>query len=145
MAFHGTFEHSLDAKNRLTVPSKFRAALSGTVFLVRGAEPCISVYPEAVYSQLAEQSLSGLNPLSAQAKQLSRFFYGKADDLELDGAGRVTLQAKHLEHAGIDGRDTVITGAGDCLEIWDRTAWERYDADLTAQAPDLTASLGHPA
>ena len=145
MAFHGTFEHSLDAKNRLTVPSKFRAALSGTVFLVRGAEPCISVYPEAVYSALAEQSLSGLNPLSAQAKQLSRFFYGKADDLELDGAGRVTLHSKHLEHARIDGRDTVITGAGDCLEIWDRAAWERYDAELTEQAPDLTASLGHPA
>ena len=43
MAFHGTFEHSLDAKNRLTVPARFRAALSGGVFLVRGVDPCISV------------------------------------------------------------------------------------------------------
>jgi MraZ protein len=124
LAFHGTFEHTLDAKNRLTVPSKFRAALAGTVFLVRGAEPCISVYPEAVYSQLAEASLAGHNPLSAQYKQLARLFYGKADDVELDGAGRLTLQAKHLEHAGLTGREAVITGRAPALEIWDRAAWE---------------------
>jgi MraZ protein len=48
LAFHGTFEHSLDAKNRLTIPAKFRAALAGKVFLVRGADPCISLYPEAL-------------------------------------------------------------------------------------------------
>jgi len=145
LAFHGTFEHSLDAKNRLTVPSKFRTALSGTVFLVQGADPCVSVYPGTVYEGLARQALSGLNPLSAQAKQMSRFFYGKADDVELDGAGRLTLAAKHLEHAGIQSREAVITGAGQCLEIWDRATWERYDAELIAHAPDLTAALGHPA
>ena len=50
LAFHGTFEHSLDAKNRLTIPAKFRAALAGKVFLVRGVDPCISVYPEATYT-----------------------------------------------------------------------------------------------
>ena len=145
MAFHGTFEHSLDAKNRLTVPSKYRAALAGKVFIVRGADPCLSVYPEATYASLAQQALAGLNPLSAQARQMSRLFYAKADDLELDGAGRLTLAAKHLDHAGISGREAVVTGAGECLEIWDRAAWERYDAELTAQAPDLTAALDHPA
>ena len=145
MAFHGTFEHTLDAKNRLTVPSKFRAALAGTVFLVRGADQCISVYPEAVYAGIAQQALAGLNPLSPQAREMSRFFYAKADDVELDGAGRLTLASKHLEHAGLSGREAVITGAGECLEIWDRAAWERYDADLTTRASDLTAALDHPA
>ena len=145
MAFHGTFDHSLDAKNRLTIPSKFRTALAGTVLLVRGPDPCVSVYPEAVYSALAEQSLAGLNPLSAKAKQMSRLFYAKADDLELDGAGRITLATRHLEHAGLKGRDAVIAGAGNCLEIWDRDAWHSYDADLTAEASDLTAGLDHPA
>ncbi len=145
MAFTGRFEHSLDAKNRLTVPAKYRAALAGTVYVVRGADPCISVYPEAAYRDLAERSLAGLNPLSAQAKRASRFFYSQADDVELDGAGRITLQAKHLKHAGIDGRETVIAGSGDCLEVWDRTAWERYESDLKAHGAELTESLGHPA
>ncbi len=145
MAFNGTFDHTLDAKNRLTVPSKFRAALAGTVFVVRGSEPCLSVYPEAEYQRLTDESLKGLAPLSAQYKELRRLFNGRADDVELDGAGRIALKAKHLEHAGISGRDAVIAGAGDCLEIWDRAAWDSYDADLTARAPELTASLGHPA
>jgi DNA-binding transcriptional regulator/RsmH inhibitor MraZ len=70
------------------------------------------VYPEAVYSALAEQSLAGLNPLSAKARQMSRLFYAKADDLELDGAGRITLATRHLEHAGLKGRDAVIAGRG---------------------------------
>ena len=46
-------------------------------------------------------------------------------------------------HAMID-REVVITGVGECLELWDRSTWEAYDTDLTARAPDLTESLGHP-
>ena len=144
MAFHGTFEHSLDAKNRLTIPAKFRAALAGKVFLVRGVDPCIALYPEATYSALTEAALSGLNPFSPQARELKRFFHGNATDTELDSAGRVMLTPRQLEHGGID-REVVITGAGDCLELWDRSAWESYDRDLAQRAPDLTASLGHPA
>jgi len=144
LAFHGTFEHTLDAKNRLTVPVKFRAALAGKVFLVRGADPCISLYPEATYSELTEAALQGMNPFSTQARELKRMFYGNATDTELDSAGRVMLTPRHLEHAAID-REVVITGAGDCLELWDRSGWEDYDRDLSQRAPDLTASLGHPA
>ena len=144
MAFHGTFEHSLDAKNRLTVPARFRAALAGKVFLVRGPDPCISLYPEATYSSLTEAALEGMNPFSTQARELKRLFHSTATDTELDSAGRVMLTPRHLEHASID-REVVITGAGDCLELWDRSAWEAYDRDLSQRAPDLTASLGHPA
>jgi MraZ protein len=144
LAFHGTFEHSLDAKNRLTVPARFRAALAGKVFLVRGVDPCISLYPEATYTSLTVAALSGLNPFSPQARELKRMLYGNATDMELDSAGRVMLTQRQLEHAGID-REVVITGAGDCLELWDRSAWEDYDRDLSQRAPDLTASLGHPA
>jgi MraZ protein len=144
LAFHGTFEHTLDAKNRLTVPAKFRAALAGKVFLVRAVDTCISLYPEATYTALTEAALSNLNPFSPQARELKRMLYGNATDTELDSAGRVMLTPRHLEHAGID-REVVITGAGDCLELWDRSAWEAYDRDLSQRAPDLTASLGHPA
>jgi MraZ protein len=122
LAFHGTFEHSLDAKNRLTVPSKFRAALAGKVVLVRGVDPCISLYPEATYTAMTQAALSGLNPFSPQARELKRMFYGAATDTELDSAGRVMLTPRHLEHAGI-GREVVIAGAGGCLELWDRSGW----------------------
>jgi MraZ protein len=144
LAFHGTFEHTLDAKHRLTVPSKLRAAFSEGAFLVREADRCLSLYPSATYSALTRAALSGLNPLSSQARELKRLFHANAMAIELDSAGRVMLPPRYLEHAGIE-RDVVVTGAGDCLELWDRSHWEAYDKDLTARAPDLTASLGHPA
>jgi MraZ protein len=143
--FHGTFDHTLDAKNRLTVPSRFRSTLAGTVFLVKGGEPCLSLYPAETYHAMAEAALAGMNPLSRQKREFSRLFYANAMSLELDGAGRIMLPSRFMEHASIGSREVVVAGAGDCLEIWDRAAWERYDTDLTAQAPELTESLGHPA
>jgi MraZ protein len=144
LAFHGTFDHTLDAKNRLTVPSKLRTAFAEGAFLVRSTEKCISLYPSKTYSAQTEAALSGLNPLHPQARELRRYFHSNAMQVELDSAGRVMLSARQLEHAGID-RDVVVIGAGDCLELWDPSTWAAYDHDLTARAPDITASLGHPA
>ena len=144
MAFNGNFEHTLDAKHRLTVPSKFRAQLAGPVFLVKGVDHCISVYPEATYSAITTAALADLNPFSPEARQLRRFFHGNAVDVELDSAGRVMLPPGHRSHAGID-RQVMIVGAGDSLELWDLATWQDYDSDLTARAPELTSSLGHPA
>ena len=144
MAFTGTFDHNLDAKNRLTIPSKFRTALSGGVYLVRGVEKCVNLNPAQTYEAIAQEALKGINPLSTQGRELRRVLYANALETELDSAGRVMLGPKFLEHAGID-REVVITGVGECLELWDRSAWEAYDTDLTARAPELTSSLGHPA
>ena len=144
MAFHGTFEHSLDAKHRLTVPSKFRSALAGRVVLVRAVDRCVSVYPAETYEAMTKSALSGLNPFSPEARDLKRVLFANATDVELDSAGRVMVPPRYREHAGID-RDVVITGAGDSLELWDATTWAAYDSDLTERAPDLTAGLGHPA
>lgn len=143
--FHGTFDHTLDAKNRLTVPSRFRSTLAGTVFLVKGAEPCLSLYPAETYNAMAQDALAGMNSLSTRKREFSRLFYSNAMSVELDGAGRIMLPSRFMEHAGIGSRDVVVAGAGECLELWDRATWESYDADLAQRAPDLTASLGHPA
>ena len=144
MAFTGTFEHNLDTKNRLTIPSKFRAELSKGIYLSRAIEKVISLYPAETYTAMADQALAGFtNPLSGQARETRRLIYGTALETELDSAGRVMLTPRFLEHAGI-GREVVITGVGDCLELWDRSTWEGYESDLTARASDLTESLGHP-
>jgi MraZ protein len=144
LAFHGTFEHSLDAKNRLTVPARFRAALAGGVFLVQGSDPCIALYPATTYEAQTQAALKDLNPMSSRARELKRMFHAWATDTELDSAGRVMLTPRLLAHAGID-REVVVTGAGDCLELWARSAWEAYDSDLASRASDLTEALGHPA
>jgi MraZ protein len=143
LAFRGSFDYTLDAKNRLTVPAKFRAALSDGVVLARGSERCIELWPAAEYEQLIAAALGGLNPLSPQAQELKRRLYGSAFDTELDAAGRVGVPPKLLEHASLE-RDVSVIGAGERLEVWDRDAWASLDQDSPDRINELTQSLVHP-
>jgi MraZ protein len=143
MAFRGTFDHSLDAKNRLTIPAKFRAALSDGVVLAKGIERCVQVWTPKAFDAYVGEALRGLNPLSEQARKLNRFFAANSLDTELDSAGRVMVPGFLLEHADLR-KDVVVTGAGDCLEVWDRGAWADYNKALSDELPDIAAGFGHP-
>lgn len=138
MAFRGTFDHTLDAKHRLTVPAKFRAALAEGVVLAKGIERCVQVWTPKAYDAFVEDALATAPRLSERRRKLTRFFAANAMDTELDGAGRVGVPAFLLEHGGLS-KDCVVTGAGDCLEIWDREAWQTYNAKLTDDVNDISA------
>ena len=143
MAFRGHFEYSLDAKNRLNVPPKFRAAFSDGVILATGLEPCLWLWPPAAFEDFTEQVLSDLNPLSAERRKLTRQLAGNSFDAELDAAGRVTLNPGLLEHAGID-REVVVVGVLDYLEVWARDRWLAGQDELSAEVRELAEGLGHP-
>jgi MraZ protein len=144
LAFRGIHDHSLDAKNRLTVPAKFRAELAGPIVVGKGFERCLQVFPEKVYESIADAALAGVNPLSPEARDLNRHLYGNTTPMELDSAGRLNLPAPFLGYAGIT-KDAVIVGSGQWLEIWDRATWQEYDTGLISRAADHIASVGHPA
>jgi len=141
MAFRGTFDYSLDQKNRLTVPAKFRAELSSGGVLAMGIESCVALYTPEAYDAYVESSLATFHPASKEARELKRFFSANAVDVELDSAGRVGVPGFLADHAGLD-KEVVVTGAGECLEIWDRQVWADYNADLGASVLDITAALG---
>lgn len=144
MIFRGTFDYSLDAKNRLTVPARFRAALSEGVVLAKGLERCVALWTLKGYDGYTQSSLAGFHPLSPDAQKLKRFFAANSLDTELDAAGRVMIPPFLIEHAGLS-KEVVVTGAGDALEIWDRKTWADYNAVLASDVSDITASLGHTA
>jgi len=141
MAFRGTFDYTLDAKNRLTVPAKFRAALADGVVVARGIESCAALWTPAGFETWTEAMLSALNPLSVQGRQFRRVISASAFETELDAAGRVMVPAKLIEYARLR-KDVVVVGNEDSLEIWDREAWAAYDADVSTKIPDLTATIG---
>ncbi len=143
MAFRGTFDHTLDAKNRLTIPAKFRSALADGVVLSKGIERCVQVWAPAEFDRYVESALGDVHRLSDQRRKLTRFFSANSLDTELDAAGRVMLPAFLLEHADL-AKDVVVTGAGDCLEVWDRAEWGDYNAALSTELPDITAAFGNP-
>ena len=144
MAFRGTFDHTLDAKNRLTIPAKFRAVLSEGVVLSKGIERCVQVWTPSGYDAYVSAALEGVHPLSQEARKLTRFFAANAIDTELDSAGRVMVPSFLLEHGELR-KEVVVTGAGDCLEVWDRAAWADYNEALSHELPDIAAGFGHPA
>jgi MraZ protein len=143
LAFRGTFEYTLDAKNRLTVPAKLRPELAGGVVVAKGVEPCVSIWPRAGYEAFTSAQLGGFHPASADYRRIQRFYSANAVDTELDSAGRVMVPAFLIEHAGLD-KDVVVTGAVSCLEVWDRRAWAAYNAELTGAMSSLSENVGHP-
>jgi MraZ protein len=143
MAFRGHFDYSLDAKNRLNVPAKFRAAFSSGVVLAKGLEPCVAVWAPDTFERWTESFLSNLNPVSPERRKLTRYFAGSSFDAELDSAGRVTLNQALLEHAGIQ-KEVVIVGNLDHIEIWDRDRWSDDQQALNAEVAGIAESLGHP-
>jgi MraZ protein len=120
--FFGEYEHSIDEKNRLTLPAKFRDALAEGVVITRGLDDCLDVYPRAAWSASVEARLAQLDSFSREARELKRFFFSGAADAELDKQGRVLVPPALSKHARL-GREVVVAGVHDHLEIWDRTAW----------------------
>ena len=146
MAFRGQFDFSLDAKNRLNVPARFRPAFSDGVVLAKALEPCVAIWaPEAfeAWKTWTDSFLSNLNPVSRERRQLTRYFAGNSWDVELDSAGRVTLNAPLLKHAGIS-KEVVVIGNLDHIEVWDRDRWAKDQQTLDSEIVGIAESLGHP-
>ena len=143
MAFRGHFEYSLDAKKRLNIPPRFRAAFSGGVVLAKWLEPCVAIWAPEAFDSFTNSFLANLNPVSAERRKLTRFFAGSSFDTELDAAGRVTLNQSLLDHAGIE-KEVVLVGNIDHLEAWDRAKWLADQRDLNAEIVEIAESLGHP-
>ena len=143
LAFRGHFEYSLDAKNRLTIPAKFRASFSDGLVLAKWLDPCVAIFTPEGFENFQDSFIPGMHPLSSERRALTRWFAGGSFDVDLDSAGRVTLNAPLLEHGSIS-KDVVVIGAVDHLEVWDRSRHASDSGDLFAQVNKIAESLGHP-
>ena len=143
MAFRGQYEHSLDSKDRLTIPSRFRAALDEGVVLLEELDPCVSVYPVQAFGELTRRFLGNLNPLSSKGRMMRRRFHARARDESLDSAGRVRLTSHLIEYAALD-RACVIVGVDDHLEIWEPGRWAAHEAEIQASAGEMAEQMAAP-
>ncbi len=146
MAFRGTFDHTLDAKNRLTVPARYRSALADGVVLAMTIDqrPCVGMWRPDDYEHYTERALADQPPLSPARAELERFVYGSSADVDLDAAGRVMVPGFLSQHAGLQ-KEVVVVGVGDRFELWDRTRWNDHRPALLSGVAELTAQSGHPA
>jgi transcriptional regulator MraZ len=126
--FKGQAEFSVDSKGRVAIPAKMRNALSpdakGTFTMTRGFEKCVFLYPLNEWERIEEQ-ISALNMYSRQTRDFVRTILMWADEVALDGQGRVSLTRPLTEFAGI-GEKALIIGALDHIEIWDPESFSVY-------------------
>lgn len=132
--FMGEFNHTVDAKGRIIVPSKFRDKLGETFVITKGLDHCLAIYDLKNWERL-EEKLGELNSLTADTRVLRRMMVGSAVEAEADKQGRVLLSAPLRAYAGIE-KDAVLIGNIDHIEIWNREAWikaQDIDADEAAE------------
>jgi MraZ protein len=140
----GEYEHTIDDKNRLTLPARFREAFAEGVVVTRGIERCLVVYPRPDWREFVEEELSRLNPFEREARQMRRYLFSAAAETELDRQGRITLPGVLGEYAKL-GRDVVVAGVQDHLEVWNRAAW-REQLETVEGSAELVAerlAAGH--
>ena len=136
----GAHDHTIDDKNRLTLPAKFRQAFADGVVVTRGLDGCLYAYRRPDWARLVESRLAEVDPLRAEGRRLERFFYSGATETELDKQGRVMLPAQLIDHAQL-GREVVVAGVNDRLEIWDRNAWRKELAEVEGRAEHVAERL----
>jgi MraZ protein len=136
----GEYEHTIDDKNRLTLPARFRGAFAEGIVLTRGMDGCLYAYAPSEWEGVVEGRLASLHPLSKEGRRMHRFFFAGASEGSIDKQGRMSLPAALIQHAKL-GRDVVVAGVNDHLEIWDRGAWRRELAEVEGSAEDVAERL----
>jgi len=138
--FTGEFEHTIDEKNRLTLPARFRESFPEGIVVTRGMDGCLYAYARSDWEQLVETQLASLNPLSRDDRMIQRYFFSAATETSPDRQGRIMLPSALIEHARL-GREVVVAGVRDHLEIWDRDTWRQQIADVEGRAEDVAERL----
>lgn len=130
----GEYNHSVDAKGRMTVPSKLKEQLGLSFVVTKGLDGCLSAYPNDEW-EIFDNKLRTLPKTNEAARQLVRFFVGSASDCEVDNQGRILLPATLRTFAGIS-KEVVVVGVGERAEIWSK---EKWDAMNNAEEIDYNA------
>jgi len=137
--FIGEYRHTFDAKNRISVPAKFRKELGKTVIVTRGLDRCLFMYPMSSWKKEAEK-LAQHSTGSAAGRGLSRLMLSGASEADVDSAGRILVPDYLKSFASLSAK-AVVAGVNERVELWDEDAWNAYTATIERDADALAESL----
>ena len=129
--FLSEYQHTLDSKGRLILPSAFRESLQEGLVMTVGVDRCLTVHPQADWARVLE-GLRNLRTTDRRERAFARVMTSSAHADELDKQGRVTIPARLREYAGLD-RDVAVVGADSRIELWDALSWEAYRDQAMAE------------
>lgn len=135
----GEFNHSIDTKGRLIIPSKFRDILGDDFVITKGLDGCLFLYPANEW-KIFEEKLRTLPLTNKNARTFTRFFLGSAVDGGLDKQGRVLISSALRAFAGLD-KEVVLVGVLDRVEIWDKAKWDENNTEVEENMDDIAAHM----
>lgn len=135
----GEYSHSLDDKNRISLPKNFRSALGKKVVMTRGLDNCLYIFSQKNWERIAGklQSLSMVNP---DTRGFSRFMLSGAAEVDVDGVGRILIPEHQKGYAGLH-KTVIFTGMSDRVEVWDEVKWGEYKSRIESQAEAMAQKL----
>jgi MraZ protein len=136
----GEFDHTIDDKNRLAIPARFRQAFADGIVVTRGLDGCLYAYTRSDWQRLVDGRLAEIDTLSREGRLIMRHFFSGAAEAELDKQGRVALPAALIASAKL-GKDVTVAGVYDHLEIWSREAWHRHLEEVEGSAEHVAERL----
>lgn len=135
LMFLGQFEHTIDEKGRMTIPSSYRELLDGSAFVTRGFDQNLLVLPPNKFEQLAE-SISDASMTGSDGRDFRRWIFSSAGRVEVDRAGRILIPQFLRTYAGLNN-EAVVVGNGSYFEIWDPETWRQHETQQSD--PEITA------
>lgn len=139
--FMGEYNHTVDAKGRLIIPSKFRESLGDEFVVTKGLDGCLFVYDNNEWRAF-EEKLKALPISNKEARKFVRFFLAGAASVEVDKQGRILLPGNLREFAGMD-KEVVLIGVASRIEIWSKDRYEDCSSDEDMeQIAEHMADLG---
>ena len=137
--FVGQYQHNLDEKNRLIIPSKFRAKLGEKAIITVGFDKCLAIYTQEEWTNLQSKLLS-LNSNQSDTRKYIRFLVGSATECDCDSHGRVILPTNLLDYGNIK-KELVVLGSLNHIEIWSKESWSNYYENASKQFEDVAEKL----
>lgn len=143
--FFGSFEFTLDAKNRLFVPKKFLEAIDSvserqSFFLMRGLDRCLFLYCKSSWDDVVAELRSRTSLGQPNARAFSRLLFASVEQVNCDKQGRIVVSEKLKAAAGID-RDVVVVGVDRRMEVWDRASWSEFEGQKLEGYEQFAAEL----
>ena len=139
--FMGEYNHTIDAKGRLIVPSRFREKLGEEFVVTKGLDDCLFVYPLDEWAHI-EAAFRKVPLTNKKARDFVRFFFAGAASCEVDKQGRILLPPNLRTYAGLE-KEIVSAGVLNRVEIWDKEKWEKSnDIGDMDDIADYMAELG---
>ncbi len=140
----GEYIHTIDEKNRVSMPFKFRKELGKKIIITPGLGQCLFIFTVAEWSKVSKKLSDSENDLSflkADQRSFNRYMFGRAAEVEIDSIGRMLIPEFLQE--GIKLRDkAAIIGVQDRVEVWNEKAWGEQKEKVAREAESLAEKLG---